>query len=159
MVRFFTKKAVIILAGALYVGGGLFGMSARAEAPIVTGVTGIAQAVASPFSEWLGRLEWAESRDSGDSHLKILDHNHKYSYGCLQFQAATFLEYGKRYGLIPDGLTLTTVEPLIYGCSLQKQIAADMIENNYNNWRQWYNSATKVIGLPPHAEAAMADEF
>ena len=159
MIRNFSKKAaIIILTGTLYTGGALFGLPPKvtlavvntAQAPVIT-----APVESNAFTQWLNRLEEAESNDSGNAHLKILDHNHKYSYGCLQFQAATFLAYGKRYDLIPDDLT--SVEPLIYNCILQKRLATDMIEGNYRNWRQWYHSVKDEIGLPPQPEVAVAE--
>lgn len=151
------KAALVVLIGILYVGGFFWGLSAKvtfavvntAEAPVVVSAQ-------NPLAQWLDRLEEAESHDSGDAHLRILDHNDRYSYGCLQFQSATFLQYGKLYNLIPSDLTKAA--PLIYNCALQKQLATDMIEGNYQNWKQWYHSAMKVVGLPPHpGEAVVAD--
>jgi len=154
------KRAVIaIIVGAVCFGGLPFGSSPLAT-PVMGDVAQVPIAISSsvakdPFSLWLDHLEEAESNRSGDSHLKILDNNGKYSYGCLQFQAATFIQYGKLYGLIPDGLT--NVEPLIYSCSLQKELATDMIERNYLNWQKWHHSVSEVIGLPPRSEVSVAD--
>src|SRR5262245_33553295 len=47
---------------------------------------------------WLAKLAHQESR--GQDHLKILDVNGLYSYGCLQFQEGTFRTYALKYGYI-----------------------------------------------------------
>jgi hypothetical protein len=150
MLRNFSKKAIgMILAGTL--SAGLVFPGHFLKAAEISSI----EASQGTLSQWIDSLEYAESRDSGNAHLKILDHNHKYSYGCLQFQAETFLLYGKLYGLVASDTE--TIQPLIYNCAIQKELAADMIQGNYENWRQWYNSATKVIGLPPRPDQSVGD--
>ena len=96
---------------------------------------------------WLERLIQKESR--GKAVIKILDVNHKYSYGCLQFQEWTFRAFGEKYGLVKKGAKL---EPLIYDCELQKQIAKRMIQDDYKLWQSWYTSVViRDLGLPPRS--------
>lgn len=90
----------------------------------------------TPLELHLERLVWAES--SGREKIRVLDVNNKYSYGCLQFQLATFESYSTRYGLEGD----------IYDCEFQKLLALKMLQENYGNWKHWYLSHKK-IGLPP----------
>lgn len=99
----------------------------------------------SPLDSWLKKLVYLES--NGVSDIKILDHNGLHSFGCLQFQLYTFQAYGARYGLLSPG---DDIEKLIYDCNLQKEIARRMINENPENWRNWYTSVTvKGLGLPP----------
>lgn len=94
---------------------------------------------------WLAKLAFQES--GGNDHLKVLDVNGKYSYGCLQFQEGTFRSYALKYGFISDN---TPTASVIYDCSLQKKIAKLMLANDYSNWRAWYNSSKHTsVGLPP----------
>jgi hypothetical protein len=94
---------------------------------------------------WLAKLVFQESR--GKTHIKILDVNGRYSYGCLQFQEGTFRTYALKYGFISR---TTPTESRIYDCDLQKKIAKLMLTENYSNWRAWYTSSkTKSVGLPP----------
>jgi len=91
------------------------------------------------LGKWIERLVHQES--SGRADIKILDVNDRYSYGCLQFQEATFVSYSKRY-------FGTSNLSKLYDCQYQKQLARRMLEEDINNWRHWYNS-TRKIGLPP----------
>ncbi len=106
----------------------------------------------SALDAWIDDLVQAESE--GKTHIKILDVNGYYSYGCLQFQKWTFIHYGLQYNVLTED-DLPNVGKLIYDCNLQKQLAKLMITDHYRNWRQWYNS-TKKLGLPPK-ETALAE--
>lgn len=100
------------------------------------------------LDSWIKKLVYLESE--GKNNIKVLDSNGLYSFGCLQFQMGTFRGFGLKYGLISGDDDLYSV---IYDCSLQKQIAKKMIEDNPGNWRHWYNSVkTKGLGLPPKEE-------
>lgn len=105
---------------------------------------------------WLTKLVKKESE--GREHIKILDHNNQYSYGCLQFQMATFRSYVRRYDLLTnteDG----ELENMIYDCDFQKVIARKMIEEDYSNWRNWYTSVTKSkVGYPPRISPELAEK-
>ena len=106
----------------------------------------ISSADSSPLDLWLEKLIVLES--NGKENIKILDNNGEHSFGCLQFQKGTFEEFGLKYRLITID---DDTDNLIYDCQLQKEIAKNMIEDNYNNWRRWYTSVKiKKLGLPPH---------
>ncbi len=101
----------------------------------------------SALDLWLEQLIQKESH--GRTHVKILDVNGKYSYGCLQFQEWTFRAFGEKYGLVKPGAVL---EPLIYDCELQKAIAKHMIQNDYKLWQSWYTSVVeRDLGFPPRS--------
>jgi hypothetical protein len=98
---------------------------------------------------WIDRLALKESE--GNAHIKILDHNNQYSYGCLQFQMATFESYVHKYNLLPEAEDKELLN-MIYDCDFQKTLAKTMIEDDYSNWRNWYISSKSKIGLPPKPE-------
>ena len=111
--------------------------SARAEVPILTPE----QIYDNQLEQWLDRLQTDESGKS--PLLVILDTNNKYSYGCLQFQMATWQSYSKRYN----------VDAEIMDCKAQRSVAKSMIKEDWNNWRHWYTSVTKkTAGKPPVKE-------
>lgn len=89
---------------------------------------------------WLNKLIQVES--NGRSDIKILDVNGKYSYGCLQFQMATFLNYADRYDM-------SVTRDDIYDCSIQKVLARKMILEHYTAWHNWENSVLYKVGVPP----------
>jgi hypothetical protein len=89
------------------------------------------------YDDWLADLEHCES--SGREDIVILDTNNRYSYSCLQFQERTFNHYTARYGFEDYD---------IMNCEHQKDVANEMLKENYNNWRHWFNCSTKKIGLP-----------
>ena len=89
------------------------------------------------YEDWLADLEYCES--SGREDIVVLDTNNRYSYSCLQFQERTFNHYTARYGFEDYD---------IMNCEHQKDVANEMIKENYNNWSHWYNCSTKKIGLP-----------
>lgn len=100
---------------------------------------------ASALDLWLEKLADLESH--GQDHIKILDVNGKYSYGCLQFQEWTFKTFGAKYGLLKSG---SNWQEEIYDCSLQKEIAKRMIRDDYSLWQSWYTSVMeRDLGLPP----------
>lgn len=88
------------------------------------------------LAEWINKLSFAESTNR--ENIVIVDSNGKNSYGCLQFQKATFVAYSKKHKIKGD----------IMSCKTQKELAMSMIKENHNNWRHWFNS-TKKIGKPP----------
>lgn len=111
----------------------------------------IVQETPDAMDIWLNKLAIKESE--GKTHIKILDHNNYYSYGCLQFQMGTFKSYVKKYGLLPEAEG-KELENMVYDCDFQKLLARRMIEDNPNNWRHWYTSVSvKKLGLPPKPEA------
>lgn len=102
---------------------------------------------ADKLDAWIDSLVAKESE--GKAHIKILDHNDRYSYGCLQFQMETFESYIKRYNLLPYA-EYSELENMIYDCDFQKLLTRKMIEENPENWRHWYTSVAKRgLGVPP----------
>lgn len=89
------------------------------------------------YDDWLVELSHCES--GGREDIVILDTNNRYSHSCLQFQARTFNHYSERYGF---------EDVDIMNCEHQKDVANEMLKENYNNWQHWYNCSTKIIGLP-----------
>lgn len=89
------------------------------------------------YGDWLKDLEHCES--SGRENIKVLDVNGRYSYSCLQFQKRTFNHYTERYGFENYD---------IMNCEHQKDVANEMLKEDYNNWQHWYLCSTKKIGLP-----------
>lgn len=112
------------------------------------------QIAIAPIERKLDKLDaWIDSlvvkESEGRSHIKILDHNDRYSYGCLQFQMETFESYIKRYELLPHTED-SELENMIYDCDFQKLLTRKMIEEDPENWRHWYTSVAKRgLGLPP----------
>jgi hypothetical protein len=99
------------------------------------------------FDLWLDSLSWAESNDQ--AHIKHLDSDGNWAYGCLQFHMSTFKAYTKMYDL-PQATTTAGWLDKIYDCSTQKQLAKAMIQDDYANWKHWkYTVLHKGIGLPP----------
>lgn len=111
---------------------------------IALGVAEVAQGYTSyeaKLYDWIEGLEYEESR--GNTRAKVFDSNAKYSYGCLQFQLATWKNQGDKYGM-------DTTKENIYNCSMQKELAKRMIRDDRSNWEHWYNSVTeKGLGKPP----------
>lgn len=99
----------------------------------------------SSIDLWLQKLVMKES--NGRTRIKVMDVNGKYSYGCLQFQMATFQAYMRRFSLLSE-MNLGGWEETIYDCELQKRLAKLMLEEDYDAWMHWYNS-TLAIGYPP----------
>lgn len=90
------------------------------------------------MDQWLDRLMWDESNNK--KMLVILDTNNKYSYGCLQFQAATWAYQAKKYGVTKE----------IMDCDAQRYVARKMIDDDWNAWVHWKTSVTKkTAGYPP----------
>ncbi len=105
---------------------------------------------------WLDKLAAKESE--GRSHIKILDHNNRYSYGCLQFQMETFRSYTRKYDLLLNTED-SELENMIYDCDFQKTLARKMIEDDRSNWRNWYTSVSvKKLGLPPMPMKDLAEK-
>lgn len=102
----------------------------------------------TPLEKWIGELSIKES--GGRADIRILDVNGYYSYGCLQFQLATFKGYSQKYSLY-NGYTDDQYRTEMFNCDSEKSLAKLMIEDSYSNWKHWYNSVTKgtSLGLPP----------
>ena len=99
----------------------------------------------SSLRQWIDRLVFVESRHRW--LVKKLDRNGKYSYGCLQFQEATFIQQMRLHNLLATS-DAALIMGRIYDCELQKKLTGAMIKADYNNWRHWRTSIQR-IGLPP----------
>ena len=114
------------------------------------------QSAPDAMDAWLQKLIQKESE--GREHIKILDHNNQYSYGCLQFQMATFRSYIRKYKLLANTEDAER-ENMIYDCEFQQVLARKMIEDDYSNWRNWYTSVSvRNLGLPPRVSAQLAEK-
>lgn len=121
--------------------------TASASTTVGAASTTTSTVITTNLDLWLGKLATAESGNR--ANIKVLDVNGRYSYGCLQFQMATFKSYSQRYGLA-DPATVTSWDALIYNCDFQKQVAKRMIQEKPGNWRHWgYTVLNKGIGFPP----------
>ena len=100
------------------------------------------QTAPDAMDAWLQKLIQKESE--GREHIKILDHNNQYSYGCLQFQMATFRSYIRKYKLLAN---------------TEDAELENMIYDDYSNWRNWYTSVSvRNLGLPPRVSAQLAEK-
>lgn len=102
--------------------------------------------VEDEMDNWLSKLARFEY-PGAEKYFKHLDSNGKYSYGCLQFQAATFAGMAQKYGIVKAFGDASA----IYDCSIQKEIARAMFEDDAEAAsNHWYTSIyVKGLGLPP----------
>ena len=97
---------------------------------------------------YIDRLADYECRDCLNNYRRI-DSNGYYSYSCLQFQKATFLQAVKRYKLA-EGQSADNLDLMIYSCDFQKKLAREMFLNDSNAYLHWKTSIiTRGLGLPP----------
>lgn len=98
---------------------------------------------------YLDELEKLECRNCGPQ-FKRLDSNKKFSYGCLQFQSATWREMVRRHDPNSKGKTDAEIHSRIYECPYQKKIAGAMFtEDKVKAANHWYTSIYKKgLGLP-----------
>src|SRR3990167_642121 len=110
-----TKKILIVVAIALLA---LVLLEMPSQA-----VTYQAQAKDEPdaLDVWLDELLTYECEGCEDG-FRVLDQNNRYSYGCLQFQEATFVEMAKRYSIVTDADSINS-------CLMQKKVAKAMIKD------------------------------
>lgn len=95
------------------------------------------------FDLWMDELSRFECEGCGPQ-FRVLDTNGKYSYGCLQYQEATFNGFAEQYGIEGD----------IYDCSVQKALTRALWEDPTYTTQQkanhWKTSIfTRGLGLPP----------
>ena len=85
---------------------------------------------------WIHQLEKCED-PTGNPDIKVLDTNDKYSYGVLQFQMSTWLQYQ----------SAGTTEQNITDPFLQEKIARIILDAG--GWKNWYicgKRAASVLG-------------
>lgn len=93
---------------------------------------------------WIESLHQCESQ--GRDEITVLDSNHKYSYGGLQFQLDTFMSFGKLYNILPEELTNKEGLLLIHTFSIQKAIAREMLDDGLQ--KNWLNCVKKIGYYP-----------
>lgn len=87
---------------------------------------------------WINNLAICETRNRD---VTVLDSNHKYSYGPLQFQMATWLSSGKPFGATADN---------IHDSMLQHKVARAMLDNGMQSrWLTCARIVTKKYGAYP----------
>jgi len=97
---------------------------------------------------YIDRLAKYECSNCPDNYRRI-DSNGYYSYSCLQFQKATFLQAVKKYRF-PEGQSADYLDLMIYNCDFQKKLAREMFLNEPNAYLHWKTSIiTRGLGLPP----------
>lgn len=99
------------------------------------------------LDQWLSRLAFEFECVGACRHVaeyKRLDTNSRYSYGCLQFQEATWLSFARKHGVDP------WANGGIYECDNQRKVARLMFEEDVEAAAQhWYTSIYKRgLGLP-----------
>ena len=82
--------------------------------------------------------------ESGGVDLVHLDVDGYYSYDVTQFHLLTFLNFGKKYGVIPATTTIPEARKLIMQPDLVIQLTSIMLKNGL--WRQWQNCGL-ALGL------------
>ena len=96
------------------------------------------------LAEDLNSLAFCESSNRTD--VVVVDHNGFYSRGCLQFQHSTFVQYTRKYGLLPyvedEELKMWALD-----CEYSKYLASLMIQENEKNWYHWENCASRSLNL------------
>lgn len=103
---------------------------AKAEAPEMT--------YDQKLDAWIYQV--MEKESGGKKLLVVLDTNNKYSYGCLQYQMATWNYYSKKYN----------VEAEIMDCEAQKEVTRNIIKYEKDGWRNWWTTVVKKgVGKPP----------
>jgi len=95
---------------------------------------------------WIDKLE----KEEGCPDVGLVDSNGKLSYGPLCFQGETFVAYAKKYNLIPQAEPAELMN-FVSDEYYQKKLARLMVEENYENWRHWFNSSNRM-GYPPRKE-------
>jgi hypothetical protein len=100
--------------------------------------------LASVQDGWIEDLSWCESQ--GHEGITVLDTNNKYSYGLLQFQLATFMGFGKLYGILPLEFTDNEGLLLIHNAHVQRAIAKEMLNDGLE--RHWLNCVKQIGSYP-----------
>ena len=99
------------------------------------------------ISKWIDNLEEYECKNCPVGYSRI-DSNNKISYGCLQFQMATFKQFFTRY--FPDvaeNMNESDWENQIHDCFMQKKVAYKMLEEDTDRWTHWRTSTERGLGI------------
>ena len=118
------------------------GQSSNAKAPTIEYEEVrlvLVSAKEAKYPDLIAKLNCCENHCKWDEN-KILDSNNKYSYGGLMFQMATFLQYGKKYNVLPFWVNESNFESYIYDMDIQTLIAEKMIEEGIGpTYSGWFN--------------------
>ncbi len=103
----------------------------------------------SPLRKWLDRLAEEFECPGCASNYKRIDSNGKYSYGCLQFQEATFKAAIRRNKALV-GVEDNELMNYIYDCEFQKDLAEIMWQSEgASAYYHWRTSIDRGLGMPP----------
>lgn len=98
---------------------------------------------------WAHALEWCESRGNREA-INGRDVDGTPSYYSLQFKPGTFLGYGVKYGLIPEGTSIAEVMLLMEDYDLTRAILWQMFDDEDVNWyNEFPDCVRNKIGPPP----------
>lgn len=97
-----------------------------------------------PQKAYLGTVEYCESR--GRAEITILDTNNEYSYGILQFQLPTFINYGIKYGVLPATTTEASALAIIHDPEIQERIGTRMLADGLKS--NWYTCTLRMDEYP-----------
>jgi len=99
----------------------------------------VATTTAVTKDAWITALGQCESHNR--PYKKVLDSNHKYSYGLVQFQMATWLSFGKEFGATRKN---------IFKPDLQRQVAQSMLNQGLSyHWSTCAGIVTSELGDYP----------
>lgn len=71
------------------------------------------------------------------------------SYGLFCYKEGTFKMFVKKYDLLPNAEE-DEIMNLIGDAQFQWKLTRMVFEDSCQNWRNWYTSTVKKIGLPPN---------
>lgn len=97
----------------------------------------------TPQTEYLAQLAKCESGIRSD--IKVWDVG-SYSYSMFQFKMGTFIQYGKKYNLIPYDISDKELELLIMRPSLQLELAKKMLTDGGEH--HWKTCTTRIGEFP-----------
>ena len=100
----------------------------------------------SPMDVWLNELSWCESRDNPNA-LNPKDPVTR-SVGLYQFKDATFLRYAKKYNFYGD-VSDKEILSNIWDPKAQKVMTRNMIQEDWNNYKQWGCVVSGKVRKPP----------
>ena len=96
---------------------------------------------------WLGALEWCESKGIPAS-VNPNDVDNTPSYYSFQFKPSTFKYYGEKYNVISTGISDKLLSEKLKDHSLQREIVANMLNDNSVNMRKQFPACVRSLGLP-----------
>lgn len=86
-----------------------------------------------------------EQCESGGQYRVVLDTNHEYSYGWLQFQMPTFRRFAVDFGYAEKDAPTSTLERLIHQRDIQFEVADKILSTEKDGWKRWWN-CWQIVG-------------